>query len=121
MNGEYDIKMSEILRSEFSQDFVEGMKNRMVVSYYKYGTILDGFSHKVDAIGSLMDRLHEYADTGNTEFLMDVANFAMIEFMLPRHPKAFFRPTDSDESPGRRARRGGVVDHRDNENIGKKS
>lgn len=32
---------------------------------------------------------------------MDVANFAMIEFMLPRHPDAHYRPTDSHESPGR--------------------
>ena len=27
--------------------------------------------------------------------------FLMIEFMLPLHPKAHFRPTDGAESPGR--------------------
>ena len=32
---------------------------------------------------------------------MDVANFAMIEFMHPKHSKAFFKATDSDGSPGR--------------------
>lgn len=112
--------VSEILKTEFSPDFVEGMKNRMVMSFYKYGPVVEGFPHKVDAIASLGDRLREYAATGNTEFLVDVANFAMIEFMYPKHPKAFFRPTDSDESPGRRARRGGVIDHRNNEEIGKR-
>jgi len=32
--------------------------------------------------------------------LADVANFAMIEFMYPQHPNAYFKPTDSNESPG---------------------
>jgi hypothetical protein len=30
-----------------------------------------------------------------------VANFAMIEFMHPRHPQAHYKATDSDGSPGR--------------------
>jgi hypothetical protein len=49
---------------------------------------------------------------------MDVANFAMIEFMLPRHPQAHFKGTDDDGSPGRIALNTGRADKRDNENIG---
>lgn len=110
----------EVLKTEISTDFIEGMKNRMEMSFYKYGPVAEGFPKKVDAIGSLMMRLEEYAKTGNTEFLIDAANFAMIEFMYPRHPHAFYRATDDGESPGRRARRGGMVDHRDNKEIGKR-
>lgn len=109
---------NEILQSEFSFPFVQGMQDRMLVSYHKYGPVADGFPHKVDAISSLTDRLREYAATGNTEFLMDVANFAMIEFMYPKHPQAHFRATDSDESPGRRSTKRGIVDHRSNSEIG---
>ena len=87
--------------SEFSESFVESMRNRMAVSYCKYGPIKDGFPHKVNAIESLQRRLEKYHETGNTEWLIDAANFAMIEFMLPSHPKAHFRGTDSRESPGR--------------------
>lgn len=32
--------------------------------------------------------------------MIDVANFAMIEYMYPRHPNAHFEATDSDASPG---------------------
>lgn len=87
--------------TEFSPEFVEGMKNRMAVSYAKYGPVAAGFPAKVDAIQCLRERLDKYVETGNSEWLMDVSNFAMIEHMHPAHPKAHFRSTDSDESPGR--------------------
>lgn len=89
--------------TEFSEDFVEKMRVRMAMSYYKYGPVRDAYPHKVSAIESLLQRLKRYEDTGNTEWLVDAANFAMIEFMLPSHPSAHFRATDSSESPGRAA------------------
>jgi hypothetical protein len=110
--------VTEVLKTEFSDEFVEGMKSRMVVSFYKYGPVAAAYPDKVNAVTSLTDRLRKYAETGNTEFLMDAANFAMIEFMHPSHPNAFFEGTDSDQSPGRRSRRGGTVDHRSNSEIG---
>lgn len=87
--------------SEFSEKFVQGMANRMMVSYCKYGAVAEAYPARVDAIASLKKRLDKYAETGNTEWLMDVANFAMIEFMHPRHDSAHFVATDSDKSPGR--------------------
>ncbi len=84
-----------------SEDFVEKMRRRMLTSFYKYGPVKAGYPKNVDAISSLKLRLDTYAETGNTEYLIDAANFAMIEFMLPRHKKAHFNPTDSDGSPGR--------------------
>lgn len=89
--------------TEFSEKFVQGMRDRMAVSYFKYGPVADAYPHKVNALESLRIRLDKYMDTGNTEFLMDAANFAMIEFMLPSHPGAYFKATDSNESPGRAA------------------
>lgn len=86
---------------EVSETFIEGMKKRMYVSYYKYGPLRNAFPHKVDALESLRLRLDEYAKTGNTEYLIDAANFCMIEFMFPRLSRAYFKPTDSDGSPGR--------------------
>lgn len=95
--------------SEFSPEFVQGMANRMAVSFHKYGKVSDGFPENIDAISSLHVRLNKYEETGNTEWLMDVANFAMIEFMHPRHPLVHFEGTDSDQSPGR-VRHSGEVD-----------
>lgn len=46
------------------------------------------------------ERLRLYRETDNTEWLVDLANFAMIEYMHPSHPQAHFRATGSNESPG---------------------
>lgn len=93
--------MTEPHEREVSEDFIDGMRSRMYVSFYKYGPAADAYPHKVNALQSLELRLQKYRDTGNTEFLMDAANFAMIEFMHPSHPEAHFTATDSDQSPGR--------------------
>jgi len=87
-----------VIRSEVSEQFLRGMADRMAFSFHKYGSVAESTS---DHIASLRKRIERYEWDGNTEWLMDAANFAMIEFMHPRHPHAHYRPTDSTESPGR--------------------
>jgi hypothetical protein len=89
------------LETEFSEAFIQKMRNAMIVSYHKYGPVAEAYPNRVDALGSLEKRLERYRETGNTEWLVDIANFAMIEFMHPRKIDAHYRPTDSHESPGR--------------------
>lgn len=112
--------LQEILKSEFSETFVDGMRNRMVVSFYKYGPLVMAYGEggKVNAMASLTDRLRKYAETKNTEYLMDAANFAMIEYMHPSLPGAYFAGTDADASPGRRVNGTGLPDHRNNSEVG---
>ena len=87
--------------SEYDQKFIQGMLDRMAMSYSTYGAVKDGFPDKIDALKSLSGRIHKYRTTGNTEWLMDVANFAMIEFMFPTIEGAHFKNTEAKESPGR--------------------
>lgn len=93
-------RLEEILGTEFSESFTTLMKNRMIVSYYKYGGVKQTYPELADAIACLEQRLDLYKKTGNLEHLVDVANFAMIEFMQPRHPGAHFEAKDSSDSPG---------------------
>lgn len=87
----------KILQTEYSQRFDEIRKNMMVMSYYKYGPLKDNYgTYKcMDAIKNIELRLQKYKETGNTEFLADIANFAMIEFMNPSVKGAKYTPTDS--------------------------
>ena len=89
------------MNTEVSWRFQKLMRDAMCVSYYKYGKVAEGFPERVDAVESLKLRLKKYAQTGNAEYLVDVANFAMIEFMHPKHPDAFYKATDAEGSPGR--------------------
>lgn len=101
-------KILATLETQYSEDFWTGMKARMEMSYFKYGDIREAYPHKIDALASLSQRIVKYKETGNTEFLMDAANFAMIEFMLPKLSNAYFAATDSDQSPGRTTVCGGI-------------
>jgi hypothetical protein len=89
----------EILKTEYSTEFDTLRKDRMVVSYYKYGPLKINYKGAyIESIKSLEQRLKMYKDTGNTEFLCDIANFAMIEFMCPQHPLAHFKTLDDGKS-----------------------
>ena len=86
---------------EYSEKFDELRKNRAEMSFYKYGSAAENFGKGYSkAIPSLENCLNKYKETGNTEYLCDLANYAMFEFMYPQHPKAHFRATGSDESAG---------------------
>lgn len=96
-----DEQSAAMLARDTSRKFHDLMDAAMLVSGYKYGAVGDAYPERVDAIASLEKRLAEYRATGNTEWLVDVANFAMIEFMHPRHHAAHFKATDQVASPGR--------------------
>ena len=89
--------INDILRTEYSERFDQIRKNTMVMSYFKYGPMKDDYDKFkcMDALGNIEKRIAKYKETGNTEFLADVANFAMIEFMYPSIEGAKYIPTDS--------------------------
>jgi hypothetical protein len=103
-----DYPSDKIPDTEHSEPFIRGMVDRMLVSFFKYGKVADAYPGKVSALESLQARIAKYRQTGNTEYLIDAANFAMIEFMHPSQADAHFTPTDSDGSPGR-VWSGGIV------------
>jgi hypothetical protein len=113
--GKGSVRAEDILATEYSDEFDAKRKNAMCVSRFKYGLLTDAYPHRVDAVASLkrLLELYEFGDVsrgikpGTTEYLVDVANFAMIEFMLPRHPEAHYQATDSSGSPGRATAVGG--------------
>lgn len=91
------MEKEKILDTEYSKVFDRLRQDAMAMSYYKYGTVRDNYGtyRCMKPLENLELRLAKYRETGNTEFLVDIANFAMIEFMYPSLPGASYRPTDS--------------------------
>lgn len=90
----------DILKTDYSLQFDEKCKTLVVQSHYKYGRAGRNFAAgNVDAIGSLEKCLAKFKETGNTEYLLDVANYAMFRYMWPQSGE-YFKHTDSDESAG---------------------
>lgn len=89
----------KILETEYSDEFDTKRKNAMVMSYYKYGPLKvnHGKDNLMDAIKNAKLRIEAYERTGNTELLVDAANFMMIEFMSPQHENAYYEATDTPQ------------------------
>lgn len=89
------------IEEEYSTKFDQLRKNRVEVSYHKYGPARKNFkTGNVDAIKTMELCVEKYKSTGNTEYLVDAANYLMFEFMYPQVKNAHFRATDSKESAG---------------------
>ena len=94
------MKNTLILNKEYCWEFDAKRKNAIITSYYKYGPSKENFQKgMVDAIGSLKKNLQKFEETGNTEYLVDVANYAMFRFMYPMEGEGY-KPTDSNQSAG---------------------
>ena len=93
--------IKNILKTEFCEEFIDLMRNRMVMGFYTYGPMKTNYKGKlINCIESMKLRIKKFEETGNIEYLVDVANFAMIEFKYPQHERAHFRATDNHDSPG---------------------
>lgn len=92
--------MTDILKREYSDQFDKERKCRVEISYYKYGPARDNFAGgRVDAIKTAELCLDAFKKDGNTEHLIDAANYLMFRYMYP-YPGEYFKPTDSSGSVG---------------------
>lgn len=86
--------------TEVCPTFLQGMADRMAVARHRYGPLIEAPKppNHIDEIAGLAKRMALYEETGNGEYLMDAANFAMIEYMLANHPN--FNLTAVEQGPG---------------------
>lgn len=88
------------MSEDYSLEFDRLHKNRVDVSSYKYGPSRKNFGEgRVDALKTAELCLDAFKKDGNTEHLVDAANYLMFRFMYPL-PGEEFRATGSDESVG---------------------
>lgn len=77
--------------------------NRLVVGFFRYGPLTNkAGGKKYDNLGSIAARLALYRKTGNDELLVDIRNYAMLEFKNGTHPKKHFKPVDDGIHAGDR-------------------
>lgn len=86
---------------DWSSSFIERMQNRVQMSHFKYGSVRKNYrSGNINALETAARCIAKYNSTGNTEYLVDAANYLMFEYMFPQVPGAYFKATDSSESAG---------------------
>ncbi len=82
------------LETEWCEEFEQARRYRMVMGALRYGLICEPKKWKYDLMAGLRQKLEYYRNTGNTEALVDAANYLMLEFMHPSHPEAHFQGED---------------------------
>ena len=84
----------------YSKEFDILRRNRVEVSYFKYGPSRDNFSSgRVDAIATAELCIEAFKKDKNTEHLVDAANYLMFRYVYPM-PGEYFKATDSSGSVG---------------------
>ena len=88
------------MSGDYSLEFDKLRQNRVEVSDHKYGPARKNFGEgRVDALKTAELCLDAFKKDGNTEHLVDAANYLMFRFMYPL-PGEEFRATGSSESVG---------------------
>lgn len=83
------------LESEYSIEFDKLRKNRVEVSYFKYGPARKNFGEgRVDALATAELCIEAFKKDHNSEHLVDAANYLMFRYMYPM-PGEYFKGTDS--------------------------
>jgi hypothetical protein len=65
--------------SEWSPAFERAMRARMVQGAFRYGRMTSG-RRRYDRVKQMRERLARYVETGDKEMLVDLANFALLEW-----------------------------------------
>lgn len=86
----------ELRQTQMSHAFIRLMENRMIMGTFRYGKWQEQKGQPYDRVGSAIERLNKFKETGNKEYLVDSANMLMIEFEKSVHPLAHFRATDDE-------------------------
>lgn len=94
----YTLKQLE--RIQWSDRFEYYMRNRLLMGGLRYGLFGDPKKPKYNSVDSIKKRIALYEETGNTEYLVDVANLCMVEFIEGNHPNKHFSATDDTRRIG---------------------
>lgn len=87
------VSYDELRKRECSDGFCELMDNRIVMGHLRYGPMM---SHKPEGydINKAMGEIRAYQETGNTERLVNAANWCRLEFNRGKHPKKHLHAED---------------------------
>ena len=89
-----------MIKSEWSKEFEQLMRNRLIIGALRYGKIHAKGKPQYDRVRSMIKRLSNYQETGNMELLVDVANLCLLEFVECGHPKKHFYALDESDHVG---------------------
>lgn len=94
------IDLDELRKTEWSSEFENLMRNRLLMGSIRYGKMGHGSVPKnkpyYNRIESIRKRLSFFENTGNSEWLVDIANMCLLMFEERQHPNFHFESKDDE-------------------------
>ena len=91
------LDLVDLQKTEWSVDFERLMRNRLTMGAVRYGRLGAAGKPQYDRVASIEKRLAAYVATENTEYLVDIANLCLCEFVEGAHPLKHFASIDDGE------------------------
>lgn len=89
--------LEQLRETEWSREFEQLMRNRLLMGAFRYGLLETKRNLKWKLLESMHKRLMEYAESGNLEMLVDVANLCLLEYEFPSVDGAKMMAVDDGE------------------------
>jgi hypothetical protein len=89
--------LPELAATEWSPAFERLMRNRLLMGAIRYGRLGEAGKPAFERIPDIIRRAKKYAEDGNLEHLVDLANLALCEYVEGRHPRRHFASADDGE------------------------
>lgn len=89
--------LNELSKTETNELFFQLMRNRLIIGAFRYGLMKNKDKGAYDLLEALKRKLGNYIATGNLEYLVDAANYLLLEFTFPHVNNAHFNATDDTD------------------------
>jgi hypothetical protein len=90
--------LARLEQTEWSLEFERLMRNRLIMGALRYNTFAENRQHPAHKQWPFKQKLatmiDAYEATGNTEFLVDAANYCLLAFEFDPHPTKHFYAQD---------------------------
>lgn len=90
------IDLESLKKSEWSPEFEKLQRNRRILGAIRYGKTNEPGKPKYDRVNTMRKKIDLYEKTKNKEALVDLANYAMIEFQEPTIDGTYFKSLDDE-------------------------
>lgn len=87
----------DIQSQECDDGFADLMDNRLIMGFLRYGPRDAVDWPALSDYHKALDRLEQYRQTGNLEYLVDAANFCRLEFGRSKHRHSHFHAVDRSD------------------------
>lgn len=91
-------QLEQLKQTEWSPEFEQLQRNRLVLGCFRHGLLAEPGKPQFDRVKAIVDRAESYQRSGNTEWLVDIANLALLEFVEGTHPNKHFRALDTEQT-----------------------